>query len=421
MKSWHILFVLLFSGSLFSQNFSDYFETKTLRLDYIFAGNTKQQYAFLDELTLLEGWHGRIKHLSETPIQGNGQIRVYSKQQQLIYVVPFSTLFQEWLTQPDANIQTKSFENSFLLPYPKDKVLIEVVFFTTDRQAITLLKHEVDPNDVLIRKPGFGSISSFITLQQAEISNPIKIAIVAEGYTAVEKELFLQHAQEVVAHLFKHDIFKKYKNAFDIVAVPLISEDTDVSIPSKNLWRKTALQSHFDTFYSERYLTTSRVKNLHQKLENIPYQHVIILANTKTYGGGGILNAYTLTTTGHADFAPVVVHEFGHSFAGLADEYFYASDVFVNKAVAKTEPWEKNITSLADFNSKWRDLIPKSTPIPTPDSLKNTVKIGAFEGLKDNGLYIPTHNCRMKTNKALDFCPVCSRAIEQLILFYTED
>ena len=419
MKPWHIFFILLFSGTSFSQNFADYFEAKTLRLDYVFAGNTKQQYAFLDELTLLDGWHGRKKHLSETPVQGNGQIRVYSKQQQLIYVLPFSTLFQEWLTQPDANSQVKSFENSFLLPCPKDKVWVEVVFYTAEHKEITVLKHEVDPQDVLIRKPNPERLSPFVVLQQSAISNPVKVAIVAEGYTAAEKNLFLQHAQEVITHLFNHEIFKKYKNAFDIVAVPLASEDTDVSIPSQSLWRNTALQSHFDTFYSERYLTTSRVKNLHQKLENIPYQHIIILANTKTYGGGGILNAYTLTTTGHKDFAPVVVHEFGHSFGGLADEYFYESDVFVNKALKKTEPWEKNITSLVDFNSKWRDLVAGSTPVPTPDTLKNNIKIGAFEGLKGNGLYIPTHNCRMKTNKATDFCPVCSRALEQMILFYT--
>src|SRR5690606_21947281 len=148
--------------------------------------------------------------------------------------------------------------------------------------------------------------------------------------------------------------FKKHQNAFEIVAVKSLSGDSNVSGPSQNIWRSTAVQSHFDPFYSERYLTTSHIKSLHGLQESVPSQHIIILANTDVYGGGCILNSYTLTTTKNKQFAPVVVHEFGHSFAGLADKYFYEEDVFENKAVQQTEPWEKNITSLVDFTSKWQ-------------------------------------------------------------------
>lgn len=408
--------------SLYAQNFDDYFVDKTLRLDYIFAGNSEKQYVFLNDLVELNQWNGRKSNLNNTPIQGNGQIKVYDKEsQKLIYVLPFGSLFQEWLTLDEAHTASKSFENSFLIPFPKNNIDIQVSFFDASHNENILLTHTVNPSDILIRKTTTDHVTPYEIIHKASVKNPIKIAIVAEGFQEKELSTFMNYARQTVESLFRHDIFNKYQDYFEIVAVKTISKDSNVSVPSQNIWRNTAIQSHFDTFYSERYLTTSRVKSLHEQLENIPYQHLIILANTDVYGGGGILNSYTLTTTQHPQFAPVVVHEFGHSFAGLADEYFYEEDVFENKAVQQTEPWEQNITSLVDFASKWQDLVGKNTPIPTPDSVMDSVNIGAFEGLKGNGLYIPSHHCRMKTNQAEDFCQVCNRAIEKMILFYTEN
>lgn len=414
-----LLAAIFISFNSYAQQFKEYFTDQTLRLDYIFAGNKEQQNAYLSELVQLEKWHGRTKNLNTAPIQGDGQIKVYDEaSSQLIYVLPFSSLFQEWLTQQEAQHTNKSFENSFLIPFPKKKIRIELSFFDHQHIEKILLKHTVDPEDILIRK-ATKNLVPYKTIHHASVESPIKIAIVAEGYTASEMENFMDYAHKTVQALFQHEVFNKYKQVFEIVAVQSPSIESNVSIPSQNLWRSTAVQSNFDTFYAERYLTTSHIKQLHNLLENIPYQHIIILANTDTYGGGGILNTYALTTTKNKQFAPVVVHEFGHSFAGLADEYFYAVDVFENKAVEKTEPWEKNISSLVDFNSKWADLLTNETPVPTPDSYLKTVKIGAFEGLKGNGLYIPSHDCRMKTNASKDFCPVCSRAIEEMILFNT--
>ena len=421
LKISFLLIVILSNLSVKAQKFDDYFTGQTLRLDYTFAGKLDSAQVFLHDLSVQDNWHGRKNNLDKTPIQGNGQIKVYDNaSNKLIYILPFSSLFQEWLTQDEAKVTSKSFENTYLIPYPKQKARVEVSFFDSKRKEITLLKHIVDPKDILIRKAPKNDVP-FEIIHKSSIANPIKIAIVAEGYKESEMDDFMKYANLTVQSLFQHSIFKKYENSFEIVAVKSPSKDSDVSIPSENLWRSTAVQSNFDTFYAKRYLTTSHTKLLHNLLENIPYQHIIILANTDTYGGGGILNSYALTTTKNEKFAPVVVHEFGHSFAGLADEYFYAVDVFVNQAADKTEPWEKNITSLVDFKSKWSDLVDRKTPVPTPDTMLDKVKIGAFEGLKGNGLYIPSHNCRMKHNDAKDFCPVCNRAIEDLILFYTEN
>jgi hypothetical protein len=165
----------------------------------------------------------------------------------------------------------------------------------------------------------------------------------------------------------------------------------------------------------DRYLTTLRLRKMHDCLSGLPYEHIVILANTDTYGGGGIFNSYTLTTAHHPSFKPVVVHEFGHSFVGLADEYYY-DDMFVEYYYPHIEPWEQNITTLFDFKSKWEDMLPESTG-------NQNSGVGVYEGAgyQSKGVYRPALDCRMKTNAAESFCPVCQRAIARIIEFYTEE
>ena len=419
MKLFLTLLLSLSIVSISAQKFSDYFEDKTLRLDYIFGGNNETQNVYLSELIQMDGWHGRKGQLSKTPIQGNGQVKVYDVASgKLIYTLPFSSLFQEWQTQEEAKTLSKSFENTFLIPFPKNEAKIQISFFTKKNEEKVVLTHVVKPKDILIRKAKINE-TPFEVLHKASVANPIKVAIVAEGYQVAEMDQFMKYARETVKSLFNHAIFKKYASSFEIIAIKTPSKDSGVSQPSDNIWKSTAVQSNFDTFYSKRYLTTTHLKQLHNWLENMPYQHIIILANTDIYGGGGILNSYTLTTTKNKEFAPVVVHEFGHSFGGLGDEYFYANDIFDPSGDQQVEPWEKNVTSLANFKSKWQKIVKPNTPIPTPIADSKKYKIGAYEGLEGNKLYIPTLTCRMKINNTPDFCPVCSNALEEMILFYT--
>ncbi|MDO4728981.1 MAG: M64 family metallopeptidase [Bacteroidota bacterium] len=418
-KIFFLLGLFVFQLAL-GQSFNEYFEDATYRLDYIFGGNINQQKAYLQEVTHIEKWHGRVDNLDSTPIQGQAQIRVYDQDtNKLIYVLPFGSLFQEWLTQEQAHKQTRAFENSFLIPKPHKDIKVEIVFFDSKRKEHLISSEVIEVRDILIRKSNPSDVHPFEVLHKADIEYPIKIAIVAEGYTADEMDNFWAKAKQTVQHLFEHKAFGTHKDRIQIVAVPFISEDAQVSIPSAGIWKKTAVSSNFDTFYSQRYLTTSRVFQLHRILENIPYHHIVILANTTTYGGGGILNAYTLTTTEHAMFAPVVVHEIGHSIGGLADEYFYPNDVFEATSVQDVEPWEQNITNLVDFDSKWKTMLGKKVPIPTPKEKSEKYKIGVYEGLEGNGIYIPSYDCRMKHNKAKDFCPVCTKALSDMIDYYT--
>lgn len=423
MKPFYcILLFLLVTAASYGQDFFDHFLNKTLRIDYIFTGNVKQQAIVLDELSELPTWAGRRHHLSELPLAGNGQISIKNLSTgQCIYKTSFSSLFQEWLSTDEAKETTKGFENSFLLPYPKQPVEIEITLLNSHKEAMTNLKHIVRPDDILIHKRGTSHITPHrYLLQSGNEKDCIDVAILAEGYTDKEMDIFYQDAKKACESLFAHEPFHSTKNKFNIVAVASPSIDSGVSVPREHIWKHTAVQSHFDTFYSDRYLTTSRVKSIHNALAGIPYEHIIILANTDVYGGGGIYNSYTLTTAHHPMFKPVVVHEFGHSFGGLADEYFYEDDVMTDTYPLNIEPWEQNITTRVDFSSKWKDMLPSNTPIPTPIPQKEEYPIGVYEGggYSAKGIYRPAFNCRMKTNEHPEFCPVCQRAIRRIIDFY---
>lgn len=425
MKKFSLFLLGIFVAfSLHAQIFTDYFTDKSLRIDYIFNGNASKQEICVEELSSLPHWAGRKHHLSELPLQGNGQIIMKDiASNKIIYKTSFSSLFQEWLETDEAQNITKGFENTFLVPYPLHPAEIEIVLLDPRRNIRTSMKHIVKPDDILIHKKGHTHITPHkYLLKSGNIDKCIDVAILAEGYTQEEMELFYKDAAIACESLFSYEPFKSMKKRFNIVAVASPSEESGVSIPRIGEWKQTALGSHFSTFYSDRYLTTSRVKAIHDALAGIPYEHIIILANTEEYGGGGIYNSYTLTTAHHPKFRPVVVHEFGHSFSGLADEYFYDNDVMTDTYPLDIEPWEQNITTKVNFTSKWEDMLAKSTPIPTPTSECKKFPVGVYEGggYSAKGIYRPADDCRMRTNEYPTFCPVCQRSIQRIIEFYTE-
>ena len=422
----HILFLLclIAVSSTRAQVFADHFADKTLRVDYIFNGNASGQAICLDGLSALPTWAGRKHHLAELPLQGNGQIVMRNAASgKTIYTTSFSSLFQEWLETDEARNVTKGFENTFLLPYPLQPVEIEITLLDPRRNVRASMKHIVHPNDVLIEQKG----NSHITPHKYLLHNDspekcIDVAILAEGYTLQEMQTFYEDADIACKSIFDHEPFKSMKKRFNVVAVASPSTDSGVSVPRLNEWKHTAFGSHFSTFYSDRYLTTSRVKAIHDALAGIPYEHIIIFPNTKQYRRGGIYNSYTLTTAHHPMFRPVVVHEFGHSFGGLADEYFYDYDVMTDTYPLDIEPWEQNISTQVDFAAKWKDMLSENTPVPTPAEVSENYPTGVYEGggYSAKGIFRPAENCRMRTNEYPAFCPVCQRALRKIIEFYTE-
>lgn len=390
-----------------TNNFGAKLSDRTLRLDYIFSGTDKTAEIALDCMSVSEGWAGRRINMDSVPVRGNGQLVMSDASTgEILYMMSFSTLFQEWQTTEEATKVRKSFENVFLAPMPTIPVTVKVTLFDFNNQVAVEMSHPVDPSDILIRPAGSNPVECRYIHKSGPVEQCIDVAIVAEGYTADEMETFYEDARVAFESIINHEPFGSLLDKFNFIAVPLVSEESGVSIPGKGVWKNTAISSQYDTFYTERYLTTLRVKRLHDALDGIPYEHIIILANTDNYGGGGIFNSYTLTTSHHKAFKPVVVHEFGHSFAGLADEYYY-DDQYVQYYYPGVEPWEQNITTMADFKSKWEDMMGRDG-------------VGLLEGggYRSKGVWRATEDCRMKTNAAPEFCPVCQRAIRQMIYYY---
>ena len=395
--------------------FDDHFEDRTLRLDYIMAGDSADQQIFFEQAYAIPRWAGRKSRLTEMPLLGNGQVKIKAHDTgELLYVHTFSTLFQEWQGTEEAPRVRKAFETSYNVPFPKHPVDVTVTLTDFHNKEVGKLTHTIDPNDILIHRinPSENGISwRYIWTPDsvADITRCIDLAIVAEGYTANELDKFYHDCQRAVDALFAHEPFTTLKNRFNVVAVAATSLDSGPSIPRLGQWKRTPVNTHYDTFYSELYLMTQDIHRLYDLLAGIPFEHIIVLVNSNVYGGGGIYNQLLVTTSDNETFSQVLVHEFGHSYAGLGDEYYY-DDAYENNYPADTEPWEPNLTTKVNFESKWADMLPDPTG-----------RIGIFEGggYQSKGVYRPAQNCRMKTNEAPDFCPVCSRAIIRITDFYT--
>ena len=406
-------FVLIVSSLAYAENgvdnlYDNYFEDATLRLDCDFAGDWKNQQAFLHEMYRQEMWAGRRHRLNELLLEGNGQVEMRDHATgKLLYMNSFSSLFTEWLVTEEARHVKKSFRQCFNVPFPKQKTDIHIMLRNNYRKVIAEIEFIVDPADILIRRVGEKAVPYSYIMKNGSASECIDLAIVAEGYSSDEMGKFRKDAQRAAELIFSHAPFDELKEKFNVVAVETPSLQSGVSIPDSGAWKETALRSHFSTFYMDRYLTHSEDTRMYDLLSGVPFEHIIIIVNTAKYGGGGIFNQWTIAASDHPTFPQVLVHEFGHAYAGLADEYEYGDNPEPTYPDG-IEPWEPNITTKVNFASKWQDLMEKSG-------------VGLYEGggYRQTGVWRPVENCRMKVNNVKDFCPVCTRAIKRITDFYT--
>ena len=445
MKKFFLLGAALLCGgaaSLAQTGFEACFEDATLRLDYVFCGDAAHQAVYFQQACRTSGWAGRRHHLDEPLLRGNGQVILRDAQDScVLYVSSFSTLFQEWQTTDEATQLQRAFENCIQVPYPKAPVEVEIRLFDTRGQVCCSMRHRVDPSDILIRRQQDKGYPQRVLQRGGSIAEAIDVVIVGDGYAPQDYVKFFADAERACAALMKHEPFRDHAGRFNIRAVLPPSLQSGVSVPHAGRWKDTAFDSHFDTFYSTRYLTTSSMRRIYDALGTVPFEHLIVLVNTPIYGGGGIFNSVTVMGSDHPTFDQVIVHEFGHAFGGLADEYFYPSEES-GQYPLDVEPWEPNITTLTDFGSKWEDLLAPGVAIPTAlDSLGSgtdvrriwhrltpeqkaslNLKIGVYEGAgyRSRGVYRPVQECRMKINECEEFCPVCSRAIVRMIEYYCE-
>ena len=418
-----ILSTVLFCLSLKANaqvDYDKYFTDNQLRIDYYLFGNADTVSYALDKLVKEPKWGGPRAHLIDDTGYGKYFIEVRPQgSDEILYSHGYCLLFGEWQTTDEATKTTKGFHESVVIPFPKEPV--EVTFYAKTNRLVPVekMKITVDPDDYFIKPAPKLPYEVFNVYGDYPVENAVDIVLLPDGYTAEEIEKFKKDCQFFVQSLFSYAPYNRYQDRFNVRAVMVPSQDSDVTMPGDKLYRNTALSCSFWTFDSERYCMTYDNETMKTLAGQVPYDQIYILANTKKYGGGGIFNSYCVSTTGDSYASDVIIHEFGHGFAGLADEYAYDG---TDNYCLEVEPWEPNITTLVDFDGKWQDMIGKKTPVPTPVEKKYEKTVGVYEGAgyQLKGIYRPMIDCLMNTFKGDKFCPVCERAIERMIKLYTE-
>jgi hypothetical protein len=420
-----ILFILItFPICIFGQaNFNKYFIEKSLRFDFLLGGNSKEVKVYPAQIKQEPYWAGSQKNLIDKFNYGSYRFRVFDlNSDSLIFSKGFSTLFQEWQTTAEAKERNKTFYQAAIFPFPKNRIRLEIDARQWKGNFKTIFKTEIDPKNYFILKETPAPFETVKILNNGVPKNKVDVVILAEGYTEQEMDKFVKDAQRITSYLFNSEPFKSDKKNFNVTAVLTPSIESGTDIPGENSYKNTHFNSSFYTFDISRYLTVSDMKTVYDAAAVVPYDHIYILVNTERYGGGGFYNFVTVCTADNSLTKEVAVHEFGHGFAGLGDEYYTSAVAYEDFYNLKVEPWEPNLTTLVNFDLKWKKMVADSIPIPTPREEKYNNTVGVFEGggYMEKGIYSPFIDCRMKSNNAKDFCPVCQEAIKKVIRFYSE-
>jgi hypothetical protein len=459
------IFLFFLPAFLFSQaDFNNTFTGKTLRLDMYHTGNADGAVYSLADIYRLGEWYGPRQNLCE-PF-ANGKYRLcFVSNGDTLYLSYFNTLFGEWQTTAAAKTKHNTIAETIYLPEPFGEGHISIA----EREMRSgkwqnVFSLELN-GDVLINDEYLSRSHQAAALgTTGPLAQRVDIAVVAEGYQASEKEKFTADARRLLAALFSTKPFLGHREDFNIWLVAASSPESGADNPARGIFVETAAGASYYTFASQRYLMTVATHRLHNLLINVPHDQIYILVNSDEYGGGAILNYYSVSSVDdpHSDF--VFIHEFGHGFAGLADEYYSSSTGYDEFYLPGVEPTEPNITAHPQSGQlKWVDLVAEGIPLPTPwnkqiydstqmayarqiqaaetPSAKNSLRqdrdrwqarffadlpfgesVGAYEGAgyQSRGLYRPSPNCIMITRGYESFCPVCQRAISGRILWYSD-
>ena len=386
----HLFLLFFISQFIFAQNNTVFTFDKSLRLDFDLLSDAQRTEVIFGQMKKEPYWGGSHTNLI-APDLGNFRLQVFDGSQ-LVFSKGFNSLANEWATLEEAKTEKRLFAHAMQLPFPAKKLLLHLD--KRDKQGVfqTIAAKELFPDDYFIIEEKQPDYPIKQLLNNGNAAKKVDIVILAEGYTAAEAEKFYTDAQRMTDYMFTIPPFDKLKKDFNVYAI-------------------------------ERYLTTNSMKAIADAASAVPYDQVYILVNTSIYGGGAFYNHLNLASADNELAEKVYIHEFGHGFVGLADEYYYDWDpTFQETYDPKIEPWEENITTLVNFESKWQDMVKKSIPIPTPRISKYQNTLGAFEGggYTSKGVYSPMQDCRMKSNDPKGFCPVCERAIRKIVDFYTK-
>jgi len=413
----------IFQSTVAQVSFHQFFTEGCIRLDLVLAGNHEISKVYLDEIRKEPHWGG--SHSNMIDPFGYGEYRILVQDDstgELIYSKGFCTFFEEWQTVAEAKERDRAFDQVVRFPVPRSPVSVEIQERDESNIFQTKYKVKIDPADPYIIEGLRTPCAHSRIVYNGEASDHVDLVFVAEGYTAGEIGKFYSDAERLSTYMLDAEPFNKYREKFNIYAVASVSDETGTDLPGDGIWKNTALNSNFYTFKLERYLTTEDCKAVNDAAANVPCDQVCILVNTEKYGGGGIYNHYSIVSSDDRLSEIVFVHEFGHVFAGLGDEYYTSNVSYEEFYKLDLEPWQPNLTTLVDFDSKWKGMIDKDTPVPTPAEEKYSGITGVFEGggYSARGIYRPAMDCRMKSNVADHFCEVCQDAIIRMIEYYSE-
>lgn len=465
--------------------FDDYFIDRTMRIDYFHIGDAEEEIITVDQIYQQEIWAGSQYNLLDRFNNGRYYAKIYdADSDRLIFSKGFDSYFGEYKTTAKAlQGEKRTYHETVLIPYPKKEIRFDLELRDRENRLHSIFSQNIDPSSISILKDELDlDVQVFEVLKNGDPHLKVDVAFVGEGYTRDEVEKFRSDLDRFTGIFFSQEPYTTYQKSFNIYGVLKPSQESGCDEPRHGVYKNTAVNATFNSLGSERYLLTEDNKSLRNTAAHVPYDALYIMVNHKRYGGGGIYNLYCTFTVDNQWYRYLFLHEFGHSFAGLADEY-YTSSVAYNEFYPKgMEPVEKNITALLDpADVKWKKYLTLGVEIPTPwekeefDRMDNAYQIvrqelnekiaklkregasqdeiakaeeeseirsrehaqkvdaylaksqfvgvvGAFEGAgySAQGLYRPMLDCLMFTKGDKPFCRVCEQAIIEVIKFYTE-
>ncbi|MFN0242559.1 MAG: M64 family metallopeptidase [Planctomycetota bacterium] len=456
-------------ASVAAADFDALFTGRALRFDYFHVGSATEEHVCIDRYRIEGEWPGSRTRLVDDTNFGKYRLRVVDRASgRTVYSRGFASIYGEWETTGEAKTSWKSFHESQRMPEPKAPVRLVLEKRWADGTFGPFYETDLDPASRFVdRSPVTQRGTAAVLFENGPAHAQVDLLVLADGYTAAEQAKFDQDAARLVGVMFDTEPYKSRRADFSVRTLFVPAAQSGISNPRKDVWRDAPLGSSFNAFDVDRYVLTFANATLREVAAQVPYDALVILFHSRKYGGGGIYNLWATVASDSAASPYLFVHEFGHSFAGLADEYYTSQVAYESFTTPGVEPWEPNVTALADpARLKWKDLVAVGTPLPTPwgqeayDKLdvayqkkrkelvdakapeeasealfreihattapllaaeKHNGKVGAFEGAayEAKGLYRSEVDCIMFTRNPTSFCRVCRRAVERVIDLYT--
>lgn len=464
--------------------FDTFFDGAAIRVDLLLVGDAANQEVVLDGLYRQPVWAGSRSRLVDPSTLGGYALRMQDVTSGTLLVVRgFDSLFGEYRATDEGRAGVRrAFPESVLAPSPRRPAHLAIEHRGPDGTVETLAAFVLDPADDRIRpEPPLGEALVVEASSCTPVERCLDVVILGEGYRGDEAAAFRRDLARFAEVLLGAEPYASHRDSIAVRGVLVASADSGADEPSYGRFASTSLSASFDSLGSPRYLLVHDNRALRGIAAHAPYDTILVMVNHDRYGGGGLYRRYATFTTGSPWAEYLMLHELGHSFAGLADEYYSSSVAYNDLHPHDREPVEPNITALLDPASlKWRDLVAEDTPIPVPWDKKafdafdaayqqqrrrwheriaeaartgaaperiaelRTAEeahaaaharrvaerlaaspwagvVGAFEGAgySSTGLYRPALDCLMFSRGSKPLCPVCRRSVEQEILAYT--